>query len=62
MKKRISGNLALNKKSISTLQDILLGGARAASTAPIDKSKVESCIMSCANHSDYCQAAAPRGN
>lgn len=54
MKNRISQNLKLNKKSISKLQNSILGGARGASSAPIDKSKVESCIMSCANHSDYC--------
>lgn len=55
MKNRIAQNLKLNKKSISKLQNDILGGARGASSAPIDKSKVESCIMSCANHSDYCE-------
>lgn len=54
MKYKIAQNLTLNKKSISKLQNAILGGAKGASSAPIDKSKVQSCIMSCANHSDYC--------
>ncbi|WP_298517510.1 rSAM-modified peptide [uncultured Kordia sp.] len=54
MKNRISQNLKLNKKSISKLQNTILGGAGGASSAPIDRSKVQSCIMSCANHSDHC--------
>jgi len=55
MKNKISRSLKLNKKSISVLQNNILGGARQASTVPIDKSKVESCIMSCVNHSDHCE-------
>lgn len=57
MKKRISQNLKLNKKLISNLQEeALFGGVRQGSTAPMDKSRVESCFMSCANYSDYCDA------
>ncbi|MGH1384424.1 hypothetical protein [Kordia sp.] len=55
MKNRISQNLKLNKKSISKLQNNVFGGARAASSVTVDKSKVESCIMSCVNHSDHCE-------
>ena len=51
MKKRISQNLKLNKKSISKLQQDIVGGV-----PPSDSSSPSmdvSCFMSCVNYSKY---------